>query len=307
VAPLFHIGALNTHTLGAIYRGSTNVIRRVFDPATTLQDLQSFPVNGLFAVPAMFAAIARAPGFAEADLSGLRLACAAGAPVPPSLLELYRDKGVLIQQAWGLTETAPCATYLEAAYAQEKLGSAGVPMPYGEVRVSDLDSHEVITTPGETGELWVRGPNVSPGYWNNPDATAAAYTADGWFRTGDIGYVDEDGFFFVVDRLKDMVISGGENIYPAEVERVLQGHPKILDAAVVGAADDTWGESVVAVIATDAGVELALEDVREYCARELARYKLPRHLIAVDVVPRNASGKLDKVLIRAMVKDRLAS
>jgi fatty-acyl-CoA synthase len=196
---------------------------------------------------------------------------------------------------------------LEAAYAQEKLGSAGVPMPYGEVRVSDLDSHDVITTPGETGELWVRGPNVSPGYWNNPDATAAAYTADGWFRTGDIGYVDEDGFFFVVDRLKDMVISGGENIYPAEVERVLQGHPKILDAAVVGAADDTWGESVVAVIATDAGVELALEDVREYCARELARYKLPRHLIAVDVVPRNASGKLDKVLIRAMVKDRLAS
>ncbi len=302
VAPLFHIGTLNTFTLGAIARGATNVIRRTFDPAATLRDLTTLPVNGVFAVAAMYQAIARTEGFAEADLSHLRLAVAAGAPVPPALLETYQAKGVPMQQAWGLTETAPCATYLEAAQAIRKVGSAGIPMPYGDVRVSDLETLEPVTEPGVLGELWVRGPNVSIGYWDNPEATTGAFLEDGWFRSGDIGYRDTDGYFYIVDRLKDMIISGGENIYPAEIERVLNAHPDLIDAAVVGSPDEKWGEVVVAVVCVTYERTVLLEDLREFCSARIARYKLPTRMLVLDELPRNGTGKLDKMRIREIVR-----
>ncbi|GAA4965835.1 fatty-acyl-CoA synthase [Nonomuraea thailandensis] len=301
-APLFHIGALNSFALRALVRGGTVLVRRSFDPAGFLDDLATYRFNSMFGVAAMFAALARVPGVFEHDFNSLRSIVVAGAPVPPALIEQFAAHGVLLQQAWGLTETAPFATHLPAERTLTKVGSAGIPMPYTEVRVVDANTNQPLK-PGEAGELVVRGPNVTPGYWENPEATAAAFDEEGWFHSGDIGYLDEDGCLYIVDRLKDMIISGGENVYPAEVERVLSAMPGVVDVAVVGAVDEQWGETVVAVVSTAEGVTLTLEDVREYAAAHLARYKLPRVLRIVAKVPRNASGKLEKLVIRRMIEE----
>ncbi|GLZ11999.1 fatty-acyl-CoA synthase [Actinomadura sp. NBRC 104425] len=299
-APLFHIGALNSFALRTLVRGGTVVVRRSFDPKTCLDDLVAHRVNSMFAVPAMLAALARVPGVFDADLSSLRTIVVAGAPVPPSLIELYAEHGIHLQQAWGLTETAPFATHLPVEHTLAKLGSAGIPMPYTQVRVVDPATNRPVEA-GVPGEIVVRGPNVTPGYWENPEATAAAFDDAGWFHSGDVGHLDEDGYLYIVDRLKDMIISGGENVYPAEVERVLAAMPGVADAAVVAAPDEQWGETVVAVVKPAEGATITLEDVREHAARHLARYKLPRRLKIVQDVPRNASGKLDKVAIRRLV------
>jgi fatty-acyl-CoA synthase len=301
-APLFHIGALNSFVLRTLIRGGTVVVRRAFDPRTCLEDLVAHRVNSMFAVPQMFAALARVPGVFEADLSRLRAIVVAGAPVPPSLIELYAEHGILLQQAWGLTETAPFATHLPAERTLDKTGSAGIPMPYTDVRVVGAGTNEPLR-PGEAGEICVRGPNVTPGYWNNPQATAAAFDDEGWFHSGDIGYVDKDGYLFIVDRLKDMIISGGENVYPAEVERALASMPGVVDVAVVGVVDEEWGEAVAAVVSAAPDAAITLDGVREYAARHLARYKLPRRLTLVPAMPRNASGKLDKAVIRRLAAE----
>ncbi|MCX4091056.1 acyl-CoA synthetase [Nocardia sp. alder85J] len=300
VAPLFHIGGLNALALRTLIRGGTLIVRRAFEPAAMLRDLVEYQVNSMFAVPAMLAGLARVPGLPEADLSRLRSVVVAGAPVPPSLIEQFAAHGVVLQQAWGLTETAPFATHLPAEHTLAKLGSAGIAMPHTEVQVVDpVDNLPV--GPGVSGEIVVRGPNVTPGYWNNPEATAAAFDRDGWFHSGDIGYLDADGYLYIVDRLKDMIISGGENIYPAEVERALADMPGLVDVAVVGAADEEWGETVVAVACFGEGTPATLDDVRDHAAVTLARYKLPRELRIVAAVPRNASGKLDKRAVHRLI------
>jgi fatty-acyl-CoA synthase len=302
VAPLFHIGGLNALTLRTMTRGGTVVVRRSFDPAVALDDLVRYRVNSMFLVPAMLAAIQRQPGFEQADLSQLRSTIVAGAPVPPALISEYAAKGVLLQQAWGLTETSPFSTYLESAKTSDKLGSCGVPMPYTSVRVVDPTTLTDVDRAGATGEFWVRGPNVSRGYWNNPEATEAAFTPDGWFRTGDLGYLDADGYLYIVDRLKDMIITGGENVYPAEIENALNALPRIADAAVIGVADPTWGETVCAVVQLHDG-EITLDALRDRLASSIARYKLPRRLVVLDAIPRNGAGKLDKPVIRALVAE----
>ena len=305
VAPLFHIGGLNALTLRTLTRGGTVVVRRAFDPAQCLSDLVEHRVTSIFAVPAMFAALARVPGFAEADLSTLRAVIVAGAAVPPQLIEDYaHTHGVLLQQAWGLTETAPFATYLPAALTLEKTGSAGLPMPYTEVCLMVPGRGDVIEEPEVRGEICVRGPNVVGGYWNNQTATREAFDDAGWFHSGDIGYRDKDGHYFIVDRLKDMIISGGENIYPAEVERVLSAFPGALEVAVVGVPDPKWGETVVAVLVCEPGVEPSLEEVRDFASRQLARYKLPTRLVVAPELPRNAGGKLLKPRVRDIVLTR---
>ncbi|WP_203337512.1 acyl-CoA synthetase [Nocardioides limicola] len=300
-APIFHIGALNSFVLRSLVRGNRIVLRRAFDPEQTLRDYVDYEVASTFAVPAMLQALARTPGLADADLSHLRSVVVAGAPVPPSLIKEYAALGVTLQQAWGLTETAPFATHLPVEWTEDKLGSAGIPMPYTEVRVVDVASNQPLPA-GQSGEIVVRGPNVTPGYWENPEATAAAFDAEGWFHSGDVGYLDDDGCLFIVDRLKDMIISGGENVYPAEVERALADLPGATDVAVVGMPDEQWGEAVVAMITAEPGADLTLEKVRDHAAKSLARYKLPTRLHVADVVPRNASGKLDKVRIRQIVE-----
>jgi fatty-acyl-CoA synthase len=302
VAPLFHIGGLNALTLRALVRGGTVVVRRAFDPARCLDDLVRYRVGTFFAVPAMFAALARTPGFAEADLSALRCPIVAGAPVPPQLIRDYAARGVLLQQAWGMTETAPFATYLPPELTLAKAGSAGAPMPYTEIRLVATDGGGEITKPETRGEICVRGPNVTTGYWNNPAATREAFDDAGWLHTGDIAHRDRDGYYYIVDRLKDLIISGGENVYPAEVERVLADCPGVLDVAVIGVPDTTWDETVVAVLCCEEGATPTLEEVRTLAARSLARYKLPTRVMLIDRLPRTASGKLAKQELRAWVE-----
>ena len=304
VAPLFHIGGLNALTLRTLLRGGTVVLRRGFDPAQCLQDLVRHRVTSFFAVPAMYAALARVPGFAEADLGALRAAVVAGAPVPPQLIRDCGERGVLLQQAWGLTETAPFATYLPAGLTLEKTGSAGAPMPYTEICLADPVTGARVGEAEARGEICVRGPNVTPGYWNNPDATRAAFDDAGWFHSGDIAHRDEDGFYYIVDRLKDMIISGGENVYPAEVERVLAACPGVLEAAVIGVPDPKWGETVLAVLTCEPGAAPTLEEVRAFTGRHLARYKLPTRVLLAEELPRNASGKLVKSELRRWVETR---
>ncbi|MDX3523645.1 long-chain fatty acid--CoA ligase [Streptomyces scabiei] len=304
LAPLFHIGGLNAFTLRTLVRGGTVVLRRAFDPAQCLRDLVDHRVNTFFAVPAMYAALARTPGFADADLGALRSAVVAGAPVPSQLIRDYGEAGLLLQQAWGLTETAPFATYLPARLTLEKAGSAGVAMPYTEIRLTHPGTGAGIDGPDTQGEICVRGPNVTAGYWDNPDATRSAVDDMGWFHTGDIAYRDKDGHYYIVDRLKDMIISGGENVYPAEVERVLVEYPGVLEAAVVGVPDAKWGETVLAVVSCAAGMEPTVEEIRAFADRYLARYKLPTGVLLIDRLPRNASGKLDKIELRRWVTAR---
>ncbi|HJQ45103.1 MAG TPA: long-chain fatty acid--CoA ligase [Amycolatopsis sp.] len=299
-APIFHVGALNSFLMRTLVRGGTIVLRRAFEPNAFLVDLRTHRVNSFFAVPAMLAALARVPGVFDVELTDLRAIVVAGAPVPPSLVALYAEHGIMLEQAWGLTETAPFVTHLPAERTLDKLGSAGIPMPYSEVRVVDPATNRPVRA-GISGELVARGPNVTPGYWNDDDATAAAFDADGWFHSGDIGYLDDDGYLYIVDRLKDMIISGGENVYPAEVERAMADLPGLTDVAVVGADDEQWGETVVAVVSVAEGHQVTLEDVREHTAARLARYKLPKRLEVVGAVPRNASGKLDKLAIRRLL------
>ncbi|KUO05196.1 acyl-CoA synthetase [Streptomyces caeruleatus] len=307
VAPLFHIGGLNALTLRTLLRGGTVVLRRGFNPEQCLDDLVRYRATSFFAVPAMYAALARVPGFGTADLSALRSAIVAGAPVPPQLIRDYGERGVLLQQAWGLTETAPFATYLPAGLTLEKTGSAGTAMPYTEVCLTHPGTGARIHDVDARGEICVRGPNVTPGYWNNPDATRAAFDDAGWFHTGDIAHRDKDGLYYIVDRLKDMIISGGENVYPAEVERVLDAYPGVLEAAVIGVPDPKWGETVLAVLTCEPGTEPTVDDVRDFAGRELARYKLPTRVLIAERLPRNASGKLAKAELRRWVEQQTAS
>jgi fatty-acyl-CoA synthase len=301
VAPLFHIGGLNAFTLGAITRGGAVVIRRTFDPRGCLQDVARYRIASTFMVPVMFAALLRSADFAHADLSSLRAAVVAGAPVPPALVTEYAAHGVALQQAWGLTETAPFATYLPPHLVRAYPASAGYAMPYSEVRVVAPESGLPVTEPGVRGELCVRGPNVTCGYWNDPDATAAAIDADGWFHTGDLGYLDAQGLCYVVDRLKDLIISGGENVSPAEIERVLAELPGVRDVAVEGVPDPRWGQTPVAVLCHAGSPPPTLDAVRAFAAERLARFKLPTRVLYLETLPRNASGKIDRAAVRVLV------
>ncbi|MEV7427506.1 SDR family NAD(P)-dependent oxidoreductase [Streptomyces sp. NPDC091212] len=306
VTPLFHIGALGCHTLRGLARGGTTVIRRRFDPDRALRDLVELRVNTMFAIPSLYASIARAPGFAGADLSRLHTPIVSGAPVPPDLVVSYARRGVPLQQAWGLTETSCYATYLPVASAGGRAGSAGRAMPFTEVRLVDPAGGLPVTEPGVRGEVCVRGPNVTAGYWDDPKATDEAFDADGWFRSGDIGCLDDEGFLSVVDRLKNMIISNGENIYPAEVEPVLADCPELADVAVLGVEHATQGESVAAVAVAAEGAAPTVETVRAFAAARVARYKLPTSLHLVDEIPRNAAGKIDRSALRRSVAGSVA-
>jgi len=244
----------------------------------------------------MFLFMAQQPRFADTDLSSLRSLVVGAAPVPKSLLEIYGNRGVSLDQGYGLTETSPLVSFLKSQYTAGKLGSAGKPGLFGELRIADADGDSLA--PGEVGEILYRGPNVMKGYWNRPEATAEAIDEDGWFHTGDAGYLDEDGFLFISDRVKDMVISGGENVYPAEVEGVLYEHPAVAEVAVIGLSDEKWGEAVTAVVALNEGAELTLEELRDFADGKLARYKLPLRLHIVDALPRNPAGKVLKFELR---------
>ena len=295
-APLFHIGGLNVTTLIGLQNGGHVVLHRSFDAGQVLADIARYRVQTLFGAPAMFLFMAQHPAFATTDLSSVDVLIGGGAPVPESLVTLYKARGIKLCQGYGLTETAPFATFLGSRWIERKPGSAGTPPLYGEVRVVNPDNKALAH--GERGEVCVRAPNVMKGYWNRPDATADAIDAEGWFHTGDVGYFDADGYLFLCDRVKDMVISGGENVYPAEVESALYEHPAIAEVAVIGMPDPKWGEAVTAVVRLVPGAELTLEQLREFAGARLARYKLPLRLHFVAEMPRNPAGKVLKYQLR---------
>lgn len=296
-APLFHIGGLNVTTLQALMKGAELVLHRAFDPARFIDDIARYGVTTVFAVPAMLLFVSQQPAFADADLTTLRSIVCGGAPVPEPLIKLYNGRGVQINQGYGLTETSPCATFLTPEWSLAKLGSAGRPPMLVEIKLVD-PAGAAVTEPLARGELCVRGPNVMRGYWNRPQETAEAIDPDGWFHTGDVAYADEDGFYYICDRIKDMVITGGENVYPAEVESVLHDHPAVADVAVLGLPDARWGEAVAAVVVPKAGEVLDLEGLREFAGERLARYKLPTRLETVESIPRNPAGKVLKFELR---------
>ncbi len=297
VAPLFHIGGLNVTTLVTLQKGGEIVLHRSFDPARFLEDVPRYGVTTTFAVPAMLLFVSQHPDFATSDLNSLRLIVCGGAPVPEPLMKVYNGRGIPINQGYGLTETAPFLTFLTSEFGLAKLGSAGKSPLFTEVRLVD-PLGAVIDEPMTRGEVCARGPNIMKGYWNKPDATRAAIDAEGWFHSGDIGYLDADGFLFIADRVKDMVITGGENVYPAEVESVLYEHPSIAEVAVIGLPDERWGEVVVAVAALRPDQSLTLDELRGFADDRLARFKLPSRLEVVDVLPRNPAGKVLKFELR---------
>lgn len=296
-APIFHIGALNVLTLTNFLKGAHIVLHRSFDPALVLEDIARYKVTTIFVVPAMLLFISQHADFAAADTSSVRFIMCGGAPCPEPLLHLMDQRGILVQQGYGLTETAAMATALSSEWAVSKIGSVGVSPLLTDVRIMGSDG-SVVTAPLERGEVCVRGMNVTRGYWNQPEATRHAIDDDHWFRTGDVGYFDEQGFCYICDRVKDMIITGGENVYPAEVESVLYAHPAVAEVAVIGAADPQWGEAVVAVVALKPGSALTLEEMREFTGERLARYKVPKELRIVDALPRNPTGKILKYKLR---------
>jgi fatty-acyl-CoA synthase len=297
VLPLFHIGGLNSSALTTFQKGGEILLHAAFDPSAVLEALTTKRVTTMVGVPAMFQAITMLPEFETADLSALRFLVAGGAPVPESLVRLFLARDVLFQQGYGLTECSPQVLYMDPGAALTKPGAAGRPGFFTDVRLVDPSGADV-TGPDARGELLVRGPHVMTGYWNRPEATAAALDGQGWLRTGDIAQVDEQGYYRIVDRAKDLVISGGENVYPTEVENVLYGHGSVAEVAVIGAPDEKWGETVVAVVVPREGCSITLDEVREFAGASLARFKLPTRLHIVDVLPRTASGKVLKYRLR---------
>jgi fatty-acyl-CoA synthase len=297
VLPLFHTGGLNCYTNPVLHAGGTVLIMRAFDPGLALK-LISDPAVGInlfFGVPSIYQFMARHPAFAASDLSRLVIGGVGGAPMPVPLLHAWEARGVALQQGYGMTETSPAVLVLDREDAVRKAGSSGKPVLHTEVRVVHPDGRDA--TIGELGELWVRGPNVTPGYWNRPDANQSSFTDD-WLHTGDATRVDEEGFYYIVDRWKDMYISGGENVYPAEVENVLHQLDAIAEAAVIGMPDAQWGEVGMAIVAVKPGQSISEAGIFAHCAANLARFKCPRVIRFVDALPRNATGKIHKPTLR---------
>jgi fatty-acyl-CoA synthase len=296
-APLFHVAALNMASLPVLLKGGTVVLTGGFDPDVALELIARHRVTVMFGVPAMFNAMAQVPAFASADLSSLRRLLCGGAPVPLSTIRIYLDRGIPFLQGYGMTETSPGALFLGAERAADKAGSAGVASFFTDVRVVRPDGSEV--EPGEKGEVVVAGPNVMRGYWNRPESTAEVMDGD-WFRSGDVAIVDDDGYVTIVDRMKDVIISGGENIYPAEVEDVIYGHPDVAECAVIGVPHEQWGEVGRAIVVRRAGATLDEGALLEHLDGRLARFKLPRSVVFTDRLPRSGAGKVLKTELREM-------
>jgi acyl-CoA synthetase (AMP-forming)/AMP-acid ligase II len=295
--PLYHVGALDLTTTSLIAAGATTIIHRAFDAGAVVDELERSRVTTVWLAPAMVNAIMALPEIAGRDLSSVRVVINGGEKMPIPLIERLQRTfpEAWFADAYGLTETVSGDTFLDRDSVVSKVGSVGRPCLYLELDIWDEEGRSVPA--GERGEIVLRGPKVFKGYWRNPDATAAAF-AGGWFHTGDIGVRDDDGYLYIVDRLKDMIVSGGENIAGSEVERVLYEHEAVLEAAVVGRPDDRWGEVPVAFVVLRPGATATAAALVEHCRARLARFKVPRDIAFLDALPRNPSGKVLKRELR---------
>lgn len=300
--PMFHVGGLNIQTLPALHAGATVVIHSRFEPGPFCDALEQDRITLTLLVPTAVHAVINDPRWHAADLSMLRMIGVGSTVVPEQLVNAVGARGVPLVQVYGSTETAPIAAYMPFREVMQRPASTGKTALHCEIRLVDEDGRDVAV--GEKGEILVRGPNVMIEYWNDPVATRAAFTDD-WFHTEDVAHRDSDGFLYVDGRSKDMIISGGENIYPAIIENVLSQCEHLREVAVVGVADDYWGEIVVAVVvAKDAIVDTKI--ILDFCAGRIARFEMPREVFFVDQLPRNAMGKVIVEDVRELVLQKTA-
>lgn len=301
VMPQYHVGGWNVQPLLTLRVGATLVLERGFDAGRALRLIEEHGVTAMMGVPTNYYLMAQHPEFLHTDLSSLRVAVTGGGPAPVPLLKMWHDRGVPLTQGYGLSEAGPNVTCLPLADARTHAGSAGHPYPFVEVALRTDEGR--IETGAGVGEILVRGPSVMTGYLGDPDATAAAFV-DGWLRTGDRGEVDAEGRLRIIDRIKDIFISGGESVAPVEIEGVLLEHPDIAEAAVAGVPDEQWGERAIAWVVPRRGARVTAEDVITHVGTRLARFKVPREIVFVDRIPRSAA---DKPLRRELVEQFVTS
>ncbi|WP_018130864.1 o-succinylbenzoate--CoA ligase [Effusibacillus pohliae] len=293
--PLFHIGGIGLFAFPALLAGGTVAVPGRFDPDRALRWIEREKITVVMGVPTMFDALRKCKRFRETDFRSIRWLYSGGAPCPRELISFYLERGIPFGQGYGMTETSPTVFLLTKDDYRRKAGSIGKPALFCEVRVVDDDGRDVPR--GTVGELVVKGPNVLREYWNLPEGAAAGF-CDGWFRTGDLARMDEEGFVYMAGRKKDMIISGGENVYPLEVEQAIGEHPAVAEAAVIGVPDEKWGEVPMAIVALHAGATLAEQELIGHCAGRLAKYKCPKIVKYVNALPKNATGKIDKAALR---------
>jgi fatty-acyl-CoA synthase len=298
--PMFHVGGMNIQTTPALHAGASVTLHAKFDPAATLEAIERERITLAVLVPAQLSALMELPRWQSADLSSLRMITTGSTIVSEAFVRKASERGVPVIQVYGSTETCPIAAYVRAGDALRKAGSAGAPALHCEVKVAGDDGAEL--PPGRDGEILVRGPNVATGYWNAPGETAQAF-AKGWYRSGDLGHFDAEGHLYVVARKKDMIISGGENIYPAEVETVLLECPAIEEACVVGRPEERWGEAVVAAVVLKPGCRMTEAEAMALFEGRIARYKHPREVRFLERLPRSALGKVQKDAVRAALAE----
>jgi fatty-acyl-CoA synthase len=297
VGPLYHVGAFDLPGVAVLWLGGTIVLHREFDAAAVLQAIEAERIEGVWLAPVMTAAVLAQAARAPRDVSSLRWVIGGGDRTPEARIHAFAAQfpNARYIDAYGLTETCSGDTFMDPGYEIAKIGSAGRPTAHVEIRI--VDEQGAPLPAGETGEICLRGPKVTQGYWRDPDKTAAAFFGD-WFRTGDVGHLDADGFLFLTDRKKDMILSGGENIASSEVERVLYELPQIAEAAVIGVADERWGERPLAVVVMAEGATLAPEAILAHCRAKLAGFKVPKAVVLRERLPRNPSGKILKRVLR---------
>ncbi|HYC62196.1 MAG TPA: long-chain fatty acid--CoA ligase [Thermoanaerobaculia bacterium] len=284
--PMYHAGGLAAFLIPIFCAGGTVILHKAFNTAEVWSTIERERCTVVLGVPTIWKILMEAPEFATTDLSHVRWFISGGAPLPQFVIDAYQQRGVAFKQGYGMTEVGVNCFTMTVEDSFRKPGSIGRPMLFTEVRLEEMD--------GEVGEMWIRGPHVSKGYWNNEAATREAYTDDGWFRTGDLARRDAEGFFYIAGRRKEMFISGGVNVYPAEIEAELVAHPSVSDAAVIAVPDETWGEVAVAfVVGTASESELT-----EWLSARLAKYKIPRRFIFLDALPRTPYGKVVKADLR---------
>jgi len=296
VMPLFHTGGWNVLLSPFLHRGAFTVLMKSFEPGEVLNTLESERASIFMGVPTMLGMMAQEQGFDRSDLSSLRYMFVGGEAMPIPLIETYHSKGIPIRQGYGMTEAGPNLTSLNHEDAVRKKGSIGKPNFYVDLRIVDSQGRDLES--GEAGELLIGGPVVTPGYWNNPAATQKSKEG-GWLHTGDMALRDEEGFLYIVDRIKNMYISGGENVYPAEVERILRLHPSIAEAVVVPTPHPKWGETGRAFVRLKEGMETEESEVILHCREHLAKFEVPKSVIFLEEIPQNGTGKVDRQKLKA--------
>ncbi len=283
--PLFHTAGVNLYTMPVFLNGGASYVLSKFKPEQLLELIEAGKISQFFGVPAIYQAFSQHARIDTVDLARVKGWGCGGAPLPAPLVAFFAERGALVCNGFGMTETGPTVFLQDKASVRTHIGSVGKAQVLAEVAFSGDQS---------SGELLIRGPGITPGYYKNPGATASAFTSDGWLKTGDIGRMDADGHVYIIDRIKDMYISGGENVYPAEVEKALYAHPDIQEVAVVGVPDERWGETGAAFIVVRKAAMVDLADLRSWCRERVAAYKVPAHFRIVEDFPRTPSGKVKK-------------